>query len=185
MKERVEEAGTSQGNGSQRPEEKKAKVERPTVERDTSSVDTPTETADAPKRRRRQRGGVRRKGTEGESPLRPTLIRANMEQRQKRKRPPAKTQKVSQVKVAATKIAERLSKAATAKIVSDAKARHKFVSSREKLMKPVRAFGDRVRFLPSIPATDARRIRNIGWNNALVEMAQQSRAFVRSRPTAW
>ena len=63
-KEQVEEAGTSQGNGGQRPDEKKAKVERPTVELDTLSVDTPTETAesggfqDAPKRRRRPRGGV-------------------------------------------------------------------------------------------------------------------------------
>ena len=83
------------------------------------------------------------------------------------------------MKVAATKVAERLSKAATAKIVSDAKARHEFVGAREELMKPVYAFGDRVRFLPSIPATDVRPIRNIGWNNALVEMAQQSRAFVR------
>ena len=66
-KERVEEAGTSQGNIGQRPDEKKAKVERPTVKRDTSSVDTPTEIAesggfqDAPKRRRRHRGGVGRK----------------------------------------------------------------------------------------------------------------------------
>ena len=83
------------------------------------------------------------------------------------------------MKVAATKIAEKMSKAAAAKIVTAAKARHEFVSQREELMKPVRAFGDRVRFLPSIPATDARPIRNIGWNNALVEMAQQSRAFVR------
>ena len=70
-------------------------------------------------------------------------------------RPPAKTQKVLQVKVAPAKVAEKLSKAATAKIVSDAKARHEFVGSREELMKPV---GDRVRFLPSIPATDARPI---------------------------
>ena len=66
-KERVEQAHTSQGNGGQRPDEKKAKVERPTVELDTSSVDTPMETAesggfqDAPKRRWRQRVGVGRK----------------------------------------------------------------------------------------------------------------------------
>ena len=46
-------------------------------------------------------------------------------------------------------------------------------------MKPVNAFGDRVRFLPSIPATDAHPIHSIGYSNALVEMAQQSRAFVR------
>ena len=43
-KERVVQADTSQGHGDQRPQEKKAKVERPTVERDTLSVDTPTET---------------------------------------------------------------------------------------------------------------------------------------------
>jgi len=83
------------------------------------------------------------------------------------------------VKVAATKIAEKMSRAAAARIVSAAKARHEFVGRREELMKPVNAFGDRVRFLPSIPATEAHPIRNIGWNNALVEMAQQSRAFVR------
>ena len=46
-------------------------------------------------------------------------------------------------------------------------------------MKPVNAFGERVRFLPSIPATEAHPIHSIGYNNALVEMAQQSRAFVR------
>ena len=46
-------------------------------------------------------------------------------------------------------------------------------------MKPVYAFGDRVRFLPSIPATDERPIHRLGSHNALVEMARQSRAFVR------
>ena len=83
------------------------------------------------------------------------------------------------MKVAATKIAEKMSRAAAARIVSAAKARHEFVGQREELMKPVKAFRDRIRFLPSIPATDAHPIRNIGWNNALVKMAQQSRAFVR------
>ena len=83
------------------------------------------------------------------------------------------------MKVAATKIAEIMSKAAAARIVTAVKARHEFVSQREELMKPVKAFGDRVRFLPSIPATEAHPVRDIGWNNALVEMAQQSRAFVR------
>ena len=46
-------------------------------------------------------------------------------------------------------------------------------------MKPVKAFGDRVRLLPSIPATDVQLIHSIGYHNTLVEMAQQSRAFVR------
>ena len=77
------------------------------------------------------------------------------------------------MKVAATKIAEKMSKAAAARIVSAAKARHEFVGRREELMKPVNAFGDRIRFLPSIPATEAHPIHNIGYNIALVEIVQE------------
>ena len=123
--ERVAQADTSQGNGDQRPEEKKAKVERPTVERDTSSVDTPTETAesggfqDAPKRRRGQRGGVGRKRLGGgKSALADSNPRKHGTEPVSLLRPPAKTQKVSQAKVAASKIAKKLSKAAAAKRVS-------------------------------------------------------------------
>ena len=47
-------------------------------------------------------------------------------------------------------------------------------------MKPVRAFGDRVRFLPSIPATPAVPLHSIGYSNALVEMAQQSWQLVHT-----
>ena len=174
------------GVGTRRSEWRRPALLRATEVSVTSSVDTPTETAEsggfqnAPKRRRRQRGGVRRKRHGGGKSAQadPNPSKHGTEP-VSLSRPPAKTQKVSQVKVAATKIAEKMSKAAAAKIVTAAKARHEFVSKREELMKPVRAFGDRVRFLPSIPATDARPIRNIGWNNALVEMAQQSRAFVR------
>ena len=41
------------------------------------------------------------------------------------------------MKVAATKIAEKMSRAAAGRIVSAAKARHVFVGQREELMKPV------------------------------------------------
>ena len=136
----MSEADTSQGPGSQRPDEKKAKVERPTVERNTSSVDTPTETAesggfqDAPKRRQRQRGGVGRKRKHGggksaqaySNPSKHGAAPVSLT------RPPAKTQKVSQVKAAATKIAEKMSKAAAAKIVTAAKRRVTNLSARER-----------------------------------------------------
>ena len=145
----MSEADTSQGPSSQRPDEKKAKVERPTVERDTSSVDTPTETAES--------GGFQ------DAPKRRRRQRSGVGR--KRKHGGGKSAQAD----------SNPSKHGA----EPAKARHEFVGQREELMKPVKAFGDRVRFLPSIPATDARPIRNIGWNNALVEMAQQSRAFVR------
>ena len=69
-------------------------------------------------------------------------------------------------------------KATAAKRVSASKERSDFVGQREELMRPVKASGDRVRFLSSIPATDVHRIDSVGYNNALVEMAQQSQAFV-------
>ena len=41
-------------------------------------------------------------------------------------------------------------------------------------------FVDALRFLPSIPATAVTPFHNIGYNNSLVEMAQQSRMLVRN-----
>ena len=137
---------------------------KPPVERDTSGVDTQTEAAEssgagfkeAPKCRRRPRGGVRRKkkhegGKSAQADLNPRKHGAEPVSLQ---RPSAKTHKVSQAKVAAAKLAERSSKAAVAKRVSASKTRSDFVDRREELLKPVKAFGDHVRFLPSIPATD-------------------------------
>ena len=47
-------------------------------------------------------------------------------------------------------------------------------------MRQVMAFVDALCFLPSIPATAVTSIHNIGYNNSLVEMAQQSQFLVRN-----
>ena len=59
------------------------------------------------------------------------------------------------------------------------KDRQTFVASRAALIKPVRAFGDRVSYFPSIQTSAASKSHNIGYTNALAEMAVQSRAFMQ------
>ena len=86
-----------------------------------------------------------------------------------------KTQKVSQVKIAASKITEKASKAVGSKKSGVTfKSCQNFVTQREELLRPVRAFADRIRFLPSIPATATVPSHSIGYNNTLVEKEQQS-----------
>ena len=160
------------------------------------TVSTPAETAESraayltcesgftevpPKRKRRQRDGVAhlKKHEGGKSAPADSNPRKHGAEPVSLPRQSAKTHKVSQAKVAVSKLAERASKAAAAKRVSASKARATFVSRREELLKPVKAFGDHVGFLPSIPATEVQPIHSIGYHNALVEMASQSLAFVR------
>ena len=58
------------------------------------------------------------------------------------------------------------------------KVRQNFVAQKEELLKPVKAFGERLHFLTSIPATATVASSSIGYTNALVEMVQQSRELV-------
>ena len=59
------------------------------------------------------------------------------------------------------------------------KDRQNFVACRSELMKPVRAFRDRVGYIPSIPTSATRPSHNIGYTNSLVEIAVQSLAFMQ------
>ena len=85
---------------------------------------------------------------------------------------------VWQKRLAASKLAERASKAVGLRHAGALMSRQAFSSRREKLLKLVKAFGNRCRFPPTIPATADVPLHSIGWTNALVEMAQQSRIFV-------
>ena len=89
-------------------------------------------------------------------------------------RPCAKTKKVLEKRLAMSKLAERASKATGIRRAGALKAPQGFMTQREESMKPVKAFGDRCRFLPSIPATADAPLHSIGWTNVLVEM--ESRA---------
>ena len=65
-----------------------------------------------------------------------------------------KTQKVAQSKVAASKLVERASRAASAKRAADYKSLQAFVDRQEELSRLLNAFVDRLSFLPSVPSTD-------------------------------
>ena len=54
-----------------------------------------------------------------------------------------------------------------------------FRTRRGDLMGPVRAFGDRIGYLPSLPVTASLPSRTLGYDVALVEMVLQGRTFIQ------
>ena len=54
-----------------------------------------------------------------------------------------------------------------------------FRTHRGDLMGPVRAFGDRIGYLPSLPATANLPSCTLGYDVALVEMVLQGRTFIQ------
>jgi len=160
-------------------------MERPSCASDSTLAESPSSqlshTAEsasgfdvvAPKRNCGSRGGVRRcgklhkGGVAAPADLYPRRHGADVVDLL---RPSGKTQKVSQTTIAAVKIAEKASKAASTKRTGAIfKLRQNFVTRREELMRPVRAFADHVRFLPSIPATATVASHSFGYNNTLVK----------------
>jgi len=79
---------------------------------------------------------------------------------------PLRTSKVHRAKVADAKVAEKSQASAKPSVLS--KDRQTFVAHRAELMKHVRAFGDHLGYLPSIPTSAASMSHNIRYTNALV-----------------
>ena len=52
-----------------------------------------------------------------------------------------------------------------------------FLTHRDELIKPVRAFGDRIGYLPTIRTTAPAKSHFIGYNITLIELVGQRRAF--------
>ena len=98
--------------------------------------------------------------------------------------PASRTNKVSQDKVAVAKSAEKKLQASQ-KQPAFWHEKQNFLTRREELIKPVKAFGDCIGYLPSIPTTVAVKSHFIGYNNALIELAAQSRAFAQKFATEY
>ena len=81
--------------------------------------------------------------------------------------------------LAASKLAERASKAVGLRHAGALKSRLTCLNHREELLKPVKAFGDRIKYLPLIPFSAVAKSHKIGYNNALVEMVQKSQTLLR------
>ena len=90
----------------------------------------------------------------------------------------SKTSRVPAKKVASTRTSTRADQARSQALSDSDRAKKVFVGRREELMRPFQAFGDRVRYLPSVPASVPRVSQAGRYENALLEMVDQSRAFL-------
>ena len=86
---------------------------------------------------------------------------------------PLKTTKVSRAKL------QGQGHARVKSVPASSIDRQAFLAQRVELMGPVRAFGDRVSFLPSLPSTASLPSRTLGYNHALVETVLRGRTFLQ------
>jgi len=83
---------------------------------------------------------------------------------------PAKTVKVSRGKSVATSAAQGQGSTSVKSAAAPSVDRQAFLARRVDLMGPVTDFGDRVGYLPSLPASASLPSRTLGHNHALVEI---------------
>lgn len=90
---------------------------------------------------------------------------------------PSKTTR-SRVKTASAPAARGKGRASVTNVPAVSVDKQTFRTRRGDLMGPVRAFGDRIGYLPSLPVTANLPTRTLGYNVALVEMVLQGRTFI-------
>ena len=124
---------------------------------------------------KRNRGGLHNRGKGGKFA---SANRRHGVEMQKCNTPGGRTEKVPARKVASTHAADHADHARSKAQSSSERAKKVFLKRTEEPMMPFEAFGDCVRYLPSVTAIVSCISHASRYENALLEMVDQSRTFL-------